>query len=81
LFVEIEKSISFDFEGMWFADACKADLVVERKVIMELKSVMELKPVHYKQLLTYMRLLDCPMGFLINLKTALFKDGVKRLVL
>ena len=81
LSVEVQKPISFDFEGMWFENACTADIVVERKVAIELKSVMELKPVHYKQLLTYMRLLGCPLGYLINFKTALFKDGVKRLVL
>jgi GxxExxY protein len=81
LFVESKKPISFDYEGMSFENAFTPDIIVERQIVMELKSVLELKPVHYKQLLTYMRLSGCRMGFLINFKTALFKDGVKRLVL
>ena len=81
LFVESKKPISFDYEGMWFEDALTPDIIVERQIVLELKSVIKIKPVHFKQLLTYMRLTGCRLGFLINFKTALFKDGVKRVVL
>lgn len=81
LFVESKKSISFDYEGMWFEDAFTPDLIVERRVVVELKCVTEIKPVHYMQLLTYMRLLGSPLGLLLNFKSGLFKDGVKRMVL
>ncbi len=48
--------------------------------MVELKSVEKLAPVHSKQLLTYLRLMHLPMGLLINFGSALFKDGVHRVV-
>lgn len=77
--VERQKSISFDFEGLWFEDACRADLVVERAVIVEVKSVAALHPQHHKQLLTYLRLLDCRIGLILNFGAALMKDGIARI--
>ena len=62
--VERQKPISFDFEGLWFEDAFRADLVIERSVVVEVKSVTALVAAHQKQLLTYLRLLEparsCP---------------------
>ena len=81
LFVEAQKSVSFEYEGLWIPDAFVADIVVERSIVIELKSVVEIKPVHLMQVLTYMRLLDYRLGFLINFKTSLFRNGVKRVVL
>jgi GxxExxY protein len=78
--VERQVPISFDFEGMWFENACTADLVVERAVIVELKSVRVLAPVFSKQLLTYLRLLDLRLGLLLNFGSALMKDGIIRIV-
>ena len=43
-------------------------------------SVESLAPVHYKQLLTYLRLLKLPVGLLINFGSATFKEGIKRVV-
>ncbi len=59
---------------------CRADLVVEDKVIVEVKSVKLLDPVHKKQLLTYLRLADKRLGPLINFQVALIKDGIPRIV-
>jgi hypothetical protein len=53
---------------------------VEKKVIIELKSLERLQPVHSKQLLTYLRLIDCRLGLLINFGENLLKDGFKRVV-
>jgi GxxExxY protein len=79
LHVESKKSISFDYEGLWFEDAFTPDLIVERRIIVELKAASEIKPVFYLQLRTYMRLLEMPPGFLINFGEAMYKNGVKRL--
>jgi GxxExxY protein len=81
LFVESQKPVSFDYEGMWIEHAFVADIIVEHAIVIELKSVTEIKPVHLLQLLTYMRLLQYRLGFLLNFKTALFKDGIRRVVL
>jgi len=49
-------------------------------VIVELKSVEQLAPVHSKQLLTYLRLMDLPVGLLINFGAATLKEGLHRIV-
>jgi len=58
----------------------RADLVVENRVVVELKCKESLHPVDEAQLLSHMRLLNIPIGLLINFHVALLKDGVKRMV-
>jgi iron complex transport system substrate-binding protein len=77
--VERQKPISFTFDGMQFDGAFVVDLLVEGEVVVELKSLEKLTAVHHKQVLTYLRVLDLPIGLLINFGTALFKDGVYRI--
>ena len=79
LHVERQKPVSFEFDGMRFEDAFRVDLLVENLVVVELKSVEKLVPVHPKQVLTYLRLLDLPVGLLINFGAATLKDGVRRI--
>ena len=52
--------------------------LLKRKIVVELKSVSELSELHFAQLLTYLRLMNCPLGLLINFNVPLFKDGVRR---
>lgn len=78
-FVEADKRVGFEFEGEWFDDGLRIDLFVERQLIVELKSVRTLLPVHHKQLLTYLRLMDCRLGLLINFGEFYLKDGIKRI--
>ena len=58
----------------------RLDVIVDDCVIIELKSVSEILPVHKKQLLTYMRLTEIHLGYVINFNTALLRDGIERLV-
>jgi GxxExxY protein len=58
----------------------RLDLLVEDKIIVELKSVENIQPVHKKQLLTYMRLANKPLGLLINFNESLLKDGITRII-
>jgi GxxExxY protein len=78
--VDREKRVVFTYEGVEFDDGLRVDLLVEGVVIVELKSVEELAPVHYKQVLTYLKLMDLRVGLLINFGAPLFKQGVKRIV-
>jgi len=55
-------------------------LRVDGCLVIELKSVEKLAPVHAKQLLTYLRLLNLPVGLLINFGVATFKEGIRRVV-
>ena len=54
------------------------DILVEDSFVLELKSVEELHPVHYKQLLTYLKLADKRLRFLVNFNEDLLKNGIKR---
>lgn len=58
----------------------RLDLLVEDTIIVELKSVERVQDVHKKQLLTYLRLADKPLGLLINFNEALLKDGITRII-
>lgn len=59
----------------------RCDLFVERSIVVELKCVQEIIPIHEAQLLTYMKLLQCPKGILINFNCAnIFKAGQKTFV-
>lgn len=79
-FVERQRPVPIEFEGLHFEEGFRADIIVERAIIVELKSVETLAPVHSKQLLTYLRLLDYRLGLLINFGAPLLKDGIKRIV-
>lgn len=58
----------------------RLDLLVENVVIVELKSVEKVQKVHKKQLLTYLRLANKPLGLLINFNEVLLKDGITRII-
>lgn len=78
--VERQKSVSFEYDGLQFDDAFRVDLLIEGCVVVELKSVETLAPVHSKQVLTYLRLLNLPVGLLINFGAATMKEGLHRIV-
>jgi iron complex transport system substrate-binding protein len=80
LTVERQKPIPIHYADLHFDEGFRSDLLVSSALLIELKSVENLAPVHGKQVLTYLRLLDLPLGLLINFGSATFKDGVKRIV-
>ena len=59
----------------------RLDLLVEDKVVVELKTVDKLMSIHDAQLLTYMKLVDCTAGLLINFNVPILKQGLRRKVL
>lgn len=80
LSVERQVPVPISYDSLRFDEGFRADLIVEQAVLVELKSVENLAPVHAKQVLTYLKLLDCRIGLLINFNSALLKDGIKRLI-
>jgi len=72
--------VPIEYKGVRFDEGFRADLVIENSVIVELKSVEQLSKVHQKQLLTYLKLKDLKLGYLVNFGAALMKDGIKRIV-
>ena len=80
LSVKRQLPISIHYKQMTFDEAFRADLVLDDKVIVELKSVEQVSQAHKKQLLTYLRLTGCKLGFLLNFGEALMKRGITRTV-
>jgi GxxExxY protein len=78
--VHRQQSIGIVYETLTIADAFRADLVVESKVIVEIKSIELVQPVHKKQLLTYLRLSHMHLGLLVNFGSALLRSGITRVV-
>ena len=58
----------------------RIDLLVENKIVIELKTVEKFTEVHTAQILTYMKLGDYPIGLLLNFKTKLLKNEIKRFI-
>lgn len=77
---ERQQPVRIEYDGLVFAEAFRADLVVEDRVVVEIKSVEELAPVHFKQLLTYLRLMNLQVGLLINFGEPTLKEGLHRVV-
>ena len=78
--VERQVPIQVTYQRLTLEEAFRVDLLVENKVIIELKSVERLSSAHKKQLLTYLRLTDKRLGYLLNFSTALMRDGIVRTV-
>ena len=77
LFVRSELPVEVLYKGVNVSNDLKVDLFVDNLVVVELKSVEYLLPVHFKQLRTYMKLLNLSAGVLINFDVGDFKNGYK----
>ena len=69
-----------DYKDIRLNIGFRADIIFQDKVLIELKSVYKLLSIHNKQMLTYLKLSNLKLGLLINLNTALIKDGIKKIV-
>lgn len=57
----------------------RLDLLVEEIVVVELKAVEKLLPVHQAQLLSYLKLSNLRLGFLLNFNVCHMREGIKRM--
>jgi GxxExxY protein len=80
LVVNKQKPMPLVYEEKKLDMGYRIDLLVEDKVILEIKSVEALNPVHFAQLMTYLKLSDCRIGFLINFNVQSLKEGIKRII-
>lgn len=78
--VERQKAVPLVYEAIKLDCGFRADLVVNGLVAVELKCKEALHPVDSAQLLSHLRLLNLPLGLLINFHVVLLKDGIHRLV-
>ncbi|HWU72655.1 MAG TPA: GxxExxY protein [Sphingomonas sp.] len=79
LSVERQKVVPIRYEAVVLDEGFRVDLLVERQLLIELKSTENHAPVHAKQVLTYLRLLDLPLGLLMNFGAATFREGIRRI--
>lgn len=68
------------YDGEILGDGFRADLIVENNLLVELKACEKLLPVHRAQTLSYLRLANKPLGFLINFNIPVIKNGIVRII-
>lgn len=78
--VECELLLPIVYDGQQIDAGYRIDMLIEDCVIIENKTVDQVLPIHQAQLLTYLKLRDCRLGFLMNRNVRLMKDGIKRMV-
>ena len=78
LYVQNQVAFPLLYKGIKLNKNFVVDILVGNKIIIELKSVENLMPVHGVQLLSYMKLSDMKLGYLINFNEVLIKNGIKR---
>ena len=76
-----QRVVQIEYKGIVFEEPLRFDVLVEGCLLLELKSVQEILPIHKAQLLSYMKLLDIPLGLVINFHEMKLVDGVHRLIL
>lgn len=80
IYVEKEKGLPLIFEEVNLECGYRIDLLIENKIVIELKSVEALTDVHTAHVLTYLKLGNFPIGYLMNFNVKSLKLGIKRYV-
>jgi GxxExxY protein len=78
---ELQVPVPIQYGNVRLDCGYRIDMLVSARIVVELKAVDKLTKVHEAQLLTYMRLLNAPVGLLINFNVKMLKDGIVRRVL
>jgi GxxExxY protein len=76
-----QRVVKIEYKGFTFEEPLRFDMLVEDCLLLELKSVQEILPTHKAQLLSYMKLLDIPLGLRINFHELKLVDGIHRMIL
>jgi GxxExxY protein len=76
-----QRIIKIEYKGLVFDEPLRFDVLVEGCLLLELKCVQEVLPIHKAQLLSYMKLLNIPLGLIINFHEMKLVDGVVRMIL
>lgn len=74
-------NVDIEYKGYVFDQPLSLDVYVDTCLIVELKAVEKVLPVHEAQLLSYMKLMDAPVGLLINFNEMRLVDGVSKMIL
>ena len=76
-----ELLVPIEYKGQVFEEPLRLDFLIDDVLILEFKAVEEVLPIHKAQLLSYMKLLNKPLGLLINFHEIMLKNGITRMML
>jgi GxxExxY protein len=76
-----QKVVEIEYKGFKREEPLRFDVMVEGCVLVEAKAVQTILPLHKAQLLSYLKLLNLPLGLLINFHEVRLSNGVHRLIL
>ena len=76
-----QRLVRIEYKGLVFDEPLRFDVLLEDCLLLELKCVQEILPIHKAQLLSYMKLLDVPIGLIINFHELKLTDGLVRMIL
>lgn len=76
-----QQQVKIKYKGIVFEECLKFDILVADCLLLELKAVKTILPVHQAQVISYMKLLDLPLGLLLNFHETKMIDGISRLML
>lgn len=79
LFVVREQPVPIVYRGQRMRDPLKLDLLVDGRLVVEVKAVERLHPVHQAQVITYLKLTNCPAGLRLNFNASSLRAGLRRL--
>lgn len=80
LFVKSKVPVTLFYKDIDLGKSYEIDLLVEDEIIIENKSSLDINPIYIAQVITYLKLSDKKLGYLINFNVPLLKDGFKRVV-
>lgn len=75
---ESERHLKLTYKGVPINSTLRLDLLVENCIVVELKAIEAIHPIHQSQVITYLKLSDCPAGLLLNFNVTVMKSGVRR---
>ena len=76
-----ELRVSLEYKGLVFEQSLRVNILIDNLLIVELKAVEKVLPIHKAQLLSYLKLLNKPLGLLINFHEPILKNGIYRMML
>jgi GxxExxY protein len=76
-----QRLVKIEYKGLVFDEPLRFDVLVEGCLLLELKCVQQVLPIHEAQLLSYMKLLDIPLGLVVNFHELKLTDGLARMIL
>ena len=74
-------TVPVEYKGFMFKEPLRLDVLADECLILELKSVEVVAPAHKAKLLAYMKLMDLPLGLVINFHEPILKNGISRMIL